>query len=90
VRALTHEDGPDTHNQQSIIERIAPHLEGMLETTVDPDERMSHAVRINALASARELRSSSDLLHTLVEKGRVRIVAAVYDLATGLVTFLDE
>jgi carbonic anhydrase len=90
VRALTQEDRPDTHNQQSIIERIAPHLEGMLETTVDPDERMSRAVRLNALASARELRTSSDLLQQLVEKSRVRIVAAVYDLATGVVTFLDE
>jgi carbonic anhydrase len=62
----------------------------MLETTVDPDERMSRAVRLNALASARELRTSSDLLQQLVEKSRVRIVAAVYDLATGVVTFLDE
>ncbi len=90
VRAITHEDGPDSRNQQSIIDRIAPHLQGMLETTLDPEERMKLAVRINAVASARELRNSSELLHNLVEQGRVRIVAAVYDLATGVVTFLDD
>jgi carbonic anhydrase len=90
VRAITHEDGPDSRNQQSIVERIAPHLQGMLEKTIDPEQRMTLAVRINAIASARELRDSSELLHDLVEQGRVRIVAAVYDLATGVVTFLDE
>jgi carbonic anhydrase len=62
----------------------------MLETTLGDEARMAQAVRINALASARELRDSSELLHELVEKGRVRIVAAVYDLATGVVTFLEE
>jgi carbonic anhydrase len=90
VRWLTHEDGPDSGNQRSIIDRIAPHLQDMLETTLDEEERMAQAVRINALASARELRDGSPLLHQLVERGRVKIVAAVYDLATGVVTFLEE
>ncbi len=90
VRSLTHEDGPDSSNQKSIVERIAPHLQGMLETTRSDEERMAQGVRINALASASELRSSSELLHKLVDKGRVRIVAAVYDLATGGVEFLEE
>jgi carbonic anhydrase len=90
VRSLTHEDGPESGNQRSIIERIAPHLQDMLETTMEDEQRMAQAVRINALASASELRSSSELLHRLVDKGRVRIVAAVYDLATGVVEFLEE
>jgi carbonic anhydrase len=90
VRSLTHEDGPDSSNQRSIIDRIAPHLQGVVETTLEDEERMAQAVRINALASASELRSSSELLHGLVEKGRVRIVAAVYDLATGVVEFLED
>ncbi len=89
VRSLTHEDGPDSSNQKSIVERIAPHLQGMLETTRGDEERMAQGVRINALASASELRSSSELLHKLVDKGRVRIVAAVYNLATGVVEFLE-
>jgi carbonic anhydrase len=89
VRALTHADGPESRNLRSIIDRIAPHLQGVLETTLDEEGRMTQAVRINALASARELRESSELLHELSASGRVRIVAAVYDLATGVVTFLD-
>jgi carbonic anhydrase len=89
VRALFHEDGPDTRNQRSIVERIAPHLTDALPESLDADARWDQAVRINALASARELRDSSELLHGLVEQGRVKIVAAVFDLATGVVEFLD-
>ena len=90
VRALTHADGPGSRNLKSIVDRIAPHLHDLVEATRDPEALMERAVRLNALASARELRSSSDLLHDLVEQGRVRILAAVYDLATGVVTFLHE
>jgi carbonic anhydrase len=90
MRALTHADEPDTRNQKSIIDRIAPHVEELARSPLDFEQLYADAVRINALASARELRTSSTLLHALVEQQRVRIVAAVYDLATGVVTFLDE
>ena len=53
-------------------------------------KRVAAAVSANALASARELRRSSPVLTDLVSRGRVLdSVAAVYDLATGRVTFLD-
>ena len=89
VRALTHADGPDSRNIQSIVDRIAPHVYELVEKEHGSPELLANAVRINALASANDLRSSSELLHQYVEEGRVRIVAAVYDLATGVVTFLD-
>ena len=56
------------------------------ESTAD----LAAAVRANALASARELRHASTALQDLVDRGRVAIVAAVYDLETGVGTFHDE
>ncbi|AKV00592.1 Carbonic anhydrase [Labilithrix luteola] len=82
---------PNSPNIQSIVKRITPHLEAMPPTPGgDREARMNEAVRVNALASAAELRRSSPILREFVECGRVVIVAAVFDLATGVVTFLDQ
>ena len=90
VQALDHKDGPESRNIQSIVDRIAPHVEPVLTAGGDHEARLLAAVRANALASAVDLRHSSPLLRGLVDGGRVVIVAAVYDLATGIVTFLDQ
>jgi carbonic anhydrase len=89
VRALAHADAPESRNIRSIVDRIAPHVRDLCEQPLEDAVRIAEGVRVNALASARELRSSSDILRNLVDKGRVVIVAAVYDLATGVVTFLE-
>jgi carbonic anhydrase len=90
VRTLAKEVGPPSRNIRSIVDRIAPHLAHIGEAQMTDDERMLESVRVNALASAHELPSSSDLLRELVSEGQVRIVAAVYDLTTGIVTFVDD
>ncbi|HEY4157641.1 MAG TPA: carbonic anhydrase, partial [Polyangiaceae bacterium] len=89
VSALEYGGPPESRNMQSIVDRIAPQVRHLLDQPYDHEERLAHAVRANALASARELRSSSPVLRGLVERGQVRIVAAVYDLATGVVDFFD-
>jgi carbonic anhydrase len=89
LRALTQTGSPDSRNIRSIVDRIAPHVRHLLDAQLDGDERMVQAVRANVLASARELRRSSALIRDLVETGRVAVLGAVYDLATGIVTFLD-
>jgi carbonic anhydrase len=89
VRTLANEVGPGSRNIRSIVDRIAPHLANEDTSPLDAEAHMLAAVRINAQASARELPNSSDLLRELVLEGQVKIVAAVYDLATGIVTFLD-
>jgi carbonic anhydrase len=90
VHALEHGGEPESTNLGSIVERIAPHVEPVFDPPAAHEARVARAVRANALASAKELRDSSPALHALVEEGRVAIVAAVYDLATGVVDFLDE
>jgi len=87
--ALEHGGEPESANLRSIVDRITPHVRPIFDKPGDHDAHLAAAVRANALASAEELRSSSPILHDLVERGRVAIVAAVYDLSTGVVTFLD-
>ncbi|HEY2409031.1 MAG TPA: carbonic anhydrase [Polyangiaceae bacterium] len=89
VTALEFGGPPESRNMLSIVDRIAPQVKHLLDQPYDHETRLIHAVRANALASARELRSSSPVLRGLVERGQVRIVAAVYDLATGIVDFFD-
>ncbi|MGD0523786.1 MAG: carbonic anhydrase [Polyangiaceae bacterium] len=83
--------GPASSNLRSIIDRIAPNLEHLLDAPpAEPAARLDAAVRANALAAARELRHASAALQELVDQRRVVIVSAVYDLETGVVTFHDE
>ena len=89
VHALEH-GAPESRNLQAITDLISPHVRHLFDGPGDHEARLAAAVRVNAVASARELRSSSDVLRRLVEQGRVAVVAAVYDLATGAVTFLED
>jgi carbonic anhydrase len=92
VRTLSHPIDT-SKNQMSIVNRIRPqiaHLANRADLAADPQALYDAAVTANALASARELRLSSPSLQEMQVSGRVAIVAAVYDLSTGVVTFLEE
>jgi carbonic anhydrase len=90
MNALTLGGGPASRNLRSIVDRIAPHVQPLLDASGESDKGLGAAVRANAIASARELRHASSALQDLVDQGRVAIVSAVYDLETGVVTFHDE
>jgi carbonic anhydrase len=60
------------------------------ELAADREALMARAVRANIRASVNQLRHGSRILEELGEKDGLRIVGAEYDLATGLVTFLDD
>ncbi len=90
VRALENEGAAESRNLQSIVDRIKPHVAHLFEGPGNHEVRLAAAVHANALAAAADLRRSSPILQQLVDAGRVEIVAAMYDLATGVVTFLDE
>ena len=46
--------------------------------------------KANALNVAQDLRRSAPILRELVEKGTISVVAAHYDLDTGVVEFLQD
>jgi carbonic anhydrase len=98
MQALEAEGAAESRNQQSIVDRIKPHVAHLALSPTSlaaPDAptlgaRLAAAVHANVVASARELRQSSPILQNLVDRGHLAIVGAVYDLATGVVTFLDD
>jgi carbonic anhydrase len=77
---------------RSIVDRVRPAVETLMETELaaDRDALMARAVRANIRASVNQLRHGSRILEELGEKDGLRVVGAEYDLATGLVTFLDD
>lgn len=90
LNALESEGSAESRNQQSIVDRIRPHIAHLtLDRAPGDPERYAAAVRANVVASARELHRSSPILQNLVARGHVAIAACVYDLATGVVSFFD-
>lgn len=90
VNALEHGGEPESEHIKSIVDFITPHVQELFDGPGEHDARLAEAERVNAVVSAAELRNSSPFLHDLVEEGRIKIVSAIYDLATGKVTFLEE
>jgi carbonic anhydrase len=78
-------------NLRSIVDRIRPSVEGLLETqhTHDPDQLLHQAVRANIRASADHLRHGSQLLEQLIQDDDLVVVGAEYSLETGVVDFFD-
>lgn len=75
----------------SIVDRIRPSVEGLLETDAvgDYDTMLWQAVRANVRASANWLRFGSDILEREVREGGLLVVGAQYSLETGVVEFFD-
>lgn len=73
----------------SIVQRIRPAVETLLETSLkaDPVALMEAAVRSNIRASVSALRHGSRFLEEEIYAGRLLIVGAEYSLETGAVEF---
>jgi len=80
-----------SRNLRSIVDRIRPSVETLLETDLRhrPDELADLAVRANIRASVSHLQHGSAILEGLVDQGRLLIVGAEYSLETGQVDFFD-
>jgi carbonic anhydrase len=76
---------------RSIVERVRPSVEGLLETDLrnDPAALARQAVRANIRASANQLRHGSQLIEQLIQSGGLMVVGAEYSLETGVVDFFD-
>jgi len=78
-------------NLHSIVSRIQPSVEALLETELrhDPDALVQQAVRTNICVSVSQLRHGSGVLEQLVQRDGLLVVGAEYSLETGLVDFFD-
>lgn len=78
-------------NLRSIVNRIRPAIEPLLETELrhDRDALMAKAVRANVRATAAHLRHGSEIVENLIENDGLLVVGAEYSLETGVVEFFD-
>jgi carbonic anhydrase len=79
-------------NLRSIVDRIRPSVEPLLETELrqDPHALVQQAVRANIHASVNHLRHGSQILERLIENDQLLIVGAEYSLETGVVDFFGN
>jgi carbonic anhydrase len=89
---LQRPDENRSRNLRSIVGRIQPSVEGLLETDVrhDPEQLLHAAVHANIHASVEQLRHGSEILELLVQSGDIRIVGAEYSLETGIIEFFED
>jgi len=80
-----------SRNLRSIVDRIRPAVEGLLETELsrDRDALARQAVRANVRVSTNFLRHGSPILEELIEHDKLLVVGAEYALETGRVEFFD-
>lgn len=76
-------------NSRSIIDRIRPSVEKLLESEhADDTEQLAEAaVRANVEASVNRLMHGSEILEELIGRNALRVVGAEYSLETGAVEF---
>ena len=80
--------GSASKNIRSITDRIAPNIAGLVGQHRAQDE-LREAVRANVRASVNHLRHGSQILEELVLSGRLAVIGAEYELASGTVHFFE-
>jgi carbonic anhydrase len=80
-----------SRNLHSIVERVRPSVEGLLDSELrdDHDELVRRAVRANVRVSASHLRNGSAILERLIREDGLLVVGAEYALESGRVDFFD-
>jgi carbonic anhydrase len=80
-----------SRNLRSIVDRIRPAVEGLLQGTPAADAHMleQQAVRANIRMSVEQLRHGSEVLEQLIKDEGLRVVGAEYSLETGVVEFFE-
>ena len=91
IAALQNPSQPPSANLMSIVNRVRPSVEILMQTELKDDlEKLSHhAVRANVFGSVNQLRHGSAVIESLILKGKLKVVGAEYSLETGEVTFFD-
>lgn len=69
---------------------LAPLAEAFRAAEGDPGDRIEAAARRSVLTTVRRLRESAPVLAPLVREGRLKVLAALYDIETGTVEILGE
>lgn len=92
VHELKQPSSDRSPNLQSIVNRIQPSVQTLLESGVaeDESELLRLAVRANIRASVSHLQHGSQILEKFISTEGLRIVGAEYALETGKVEFFTD
>src|SRR5579871_4832144 len=88
---LTRPSTDQSPNLRSIVNRIRPAVEGLIErgSGADRGQLVQQAVRANIRMSANHLRHGSEVLEQAIERDGLLVVGAEYSLESGVVEFFD-
>jgi len=89
VKAACAEEKMPTPNLQAIVDQIDPAVK-MAKTQAQGEAVLDAAIRDNVRQSAKDLLDHSDVLHHMVDEGKVTIIEAIYHLDTGKVERLEH
>jgi carbonic anhydrase len=91
IDALKGDSEAPSSNELSIVNRIRPVVEPLLETELrnDNDKLIDVAIRANIKYSVNQLRHASERIETYLQQGRIRIIGAEYCLDSGEVEFFE-
>ena len=80
-----------SRNLRSIVDRIRPSVEPLLETELrhDPAALLQRAMRANVRASVNQLKHGSEIIERLIDNDGLMVVGAEYSLESGKVEFFD-
>lgn len=88
--AMNGESGLPSKSLGAVVRPILPSCEDARAAHPGEadDELVDYAAAANAVRQARSLVESSEIVRSSVERGEIRVVSAIYDLATGEVRWL--
>ncbi len=91
LEELERPTGSRSRNLRSIVDRVRPSVEGLLETELrnNPDDLVRQAIRANIRTSVSHLRHGSQIIEQLIQGDGLIVVGAEYSLETGVVDFFD-
>jgi carbonic anhydrase len=91
LEVLENRGQPTSRHLDSIVDRIRPSVEALMETELrnDHDALFHAAMRANVRVAANQLRHGSRVLERLIESEGLLVVGAEYSLETGAVDFFD-
>jgi len=89
LEALQNPGSSQSQNLKSIVDRVRPSVESLVDSGMAGDQLVRKAVRANIRTSTDHLRHGSQILEQLIQDEGLLVVGAEYSLETGVVDFFD-
>lgn len=92
IAELAKKEDHRSPNLRSIVDRIRPAVEPLLDKHNDHDSEafLDEAIVANVRASVDQLRHGSLIIEELIDEGRLTIVGAEYSIEAGTIEFLTD